>query len=451
MEQAKKRHKLLHCNRSNISRDLMLRDIGFLYYNCCKNNTRELESIAEANLVGKKLEELEYNLPGYPKATFLMVFSPDGTKMASAHGNHNIYITDVATGKNIKILSGHPRTPWCIAFHPSSSHILASGCLGGQVRIWDLRDGSKVWSTESQTVIASLAFHPSEKLLVIATHNEIHFWDWSQSKPFAVITTEVGKLAQKVRYVAFDNLGRKLITGIGNPPYFRDSLRLKRSHLWNAGMTYANQIPRGSGEVELPHDDQEEPCLDHLTPLALSFLKISSYRVQAWDFSKREIPDIRQCHKNIVIRKCKIHNDASINISSDGTLLAICFAGGAGIYSLQWESLGEAICWTETDYPVVSVSISPTKEHLLIGLARTLPDYYLHRREKYTMAKIYRLVNKQSQYDNLHFDNMLLVRNLLQNCELTTGYTSINCIRWAPQPGQGFVYATNTGRLAIVH
>ena len=58
--------------------------------------------------------------------------------MASTHGNHNVYVTDLTTGKNIKTLVGHPRTPWCVAFHPSSSEILASGCLGGQVRVWDL-------------------------------------------------------------------------------------------------------------------------------------------------------------------------------------------------------------------------------------------------------------------------------------------------------------------------
>jgi len=58
--------------------------------------------------------------------------------VASTHGNHSVYITDVTTGKHIRTLSGHPRTPWCIAFHPSSSQILASGCLGGQVRVWDL-------------------------------------------------------------------------------------------------------------------------------------------------------------------------------------------------------------------------------------------------------------------------------------------------------------------------
>lgn len=54
-----------------------------------------------------------------------------------------------------------------------------------------------MWNAKSQTVIASLAFHPSERLVVIATYNEIHFWDWSQSEPFAVATTRTEK--EKVR------------------------------------------------------------------------------------------------------------------------------------------------------------------------------------------------------------------------------------------------------------
>ncbi|OAD55570.1 Activating molecule in BECN1-regulated autophagy protein 1 [Eufriesea mexicana] len=454
MEQVKKRPELLHCNQShNILRYLMLRDFGFLYYNCYKTKTRELELMAEIILVEKSYKELEYDLPGYPRATFLMVFSPD-----------RVYITDVATRKNIKILSGHPRTPWCITFHPSSSHILASGCLGGQVRVWDLRDGSKVWNAKSQTVIASLAFHPSEKLLVIATNNEIHFWDWSQSEPFAVISTKTN--LEKVRYVAFDNLGRKLITGIGNS-YIRE-LRIFRtagtepSHSTqssfcgtviignneSSGPQFINnsRLRTGRrGELVLPYDD-ERPFQ------VLNFSGISSYRVQAWDFSKGEIPDITNSEKNIVINKCRIRNDASVNISSDGKLLATCFMRAA-VYSLQWETLGEEIYCTKVYSPVVSVSISPTQEHLLLGLASSGIG------NEYIMAIIYRLKHTNIYYNNirkyLHVmaknNSMTWVRSLLQNNQSTRGHTSINCIRWAPQPGQGLIYATNTGRLAILH
>lgn len=45
--------------------------------------------------------------------------------------------------------------------------------------------GSEIWMAESQTVIASLAFHPVDRMLVIGTYNELHFWDWSRPEPFA--------------------------------------------------------------------------------------------------------------------------------------------------------------------------------------------------------------------------------------------------------------------------
>jgi activator-of-BECN1-regulated-autophagy protein 1 len=41
-----------------------------------------------------------------------------------------------------------------------------------------------MWTAESQTVIASLAFHPTDQMLVIATYNELLLWDWSQPVPF---------------------------------------------------------------------------------------------------------------------------------------------------------------------------------------------------------------------------------------------------------------------------
>ena len=60
-------------------------------------------------------------------------------RIASTHGDHTIRVTDIQTGKCTHVLDGHPRTPWCVAFHPSTRNILASGCLAGEVRIWDLK------------------------------------------------------------------------------------------------------------------------------------------------------------------------------------------------------------------------------------------------------------------------------------------------------------------------
>lgn len=113
-----------------------------------------------------------------------------------------------------------------------------------------IQGGSELLITDSGTVIASLAFHPTVRLLAVATFNEIVFWDWSHPYPLARCSTENTK--EKVRYensmhavhvhlyflfpvefklnlnvismyifyrlVRFDRLGRSLITGITNFP-----------------------------------------------------------------------------------------------------------------------------------------------------------------------------------------------------------------------------------------
>lgn len=55
-----------------------------------------------------------------------------------------------------------------------------------------------MWNVRNETVIASIAFHPREQLLVIATYNELYFWDWSQPAPFTRVSTN--NVNEKVRY-----------------------------------------------------------------------------------------------------------------------------------------------------------------------------------------------------------------------------------------------------------
>ncbi|XP_078453224.1 activating molecule in BECN1-regulated autophagy protein 1 isoform X2 [Lampetra planeri] len=174
-----------------------------------------LEELAEDKACQMQWESQKVELPDSPRSTFLLAFSPDRSLMASTHVNHNIYITEVYTGQCTHSLVGHRRTPWCVTFHPSIKGLLASGCLDGEVRIWDLHGGSESWYTENNMAIASLAFHPTVQLLVVATANEIHFWDWSRPEPFAVVKT--ANEMERVRLVRFDPLGQNLLTAIVNP------------------------------------------------------------------------------------------------------------------------------------------------------------------------------------------------------------------------------------------
>ncbi|XP_012500646.1 PREDICTED: activating molecule in BECN1-regulated autophagy protein 1 isoform X4 [Propithecus coquereli] len=176
---------------------------------------RLLQELVEDKTRWMKWEGKRVELPDSPRSTFLLAFSPDRTLLASTHVNHNIYITEVKTGKCVHSLIGHRRTPWCVTFHPTISGLIASGCLDGEVRIWDLHGGSESWFTDSNNAIASLAFHPTAQLLLIATANEIHFWDWSRREPFAAVKT--ASEMERVRLVRFDPLGHYLLTAIVNP------------------------------------------------------------------------------------------------------------------------------------------------------------------------------------------------------------------------------------------
>ncbi|KAJ9182363.1 hypothetical protein P3X46_006366 [Hevea brasiliensis] len=47
-----------------------------------------------------------------PRSTIAAAFSSDGKTLVSTHGDHTVKIIDCQTGKCLKVLSGHWRTPW---------------------------------------------------------------------------------------------------------------------------------------------------------------------------------------------------------------------------------------------------------------------------------------------------------------------------------------------------
>lgn len=199
-----------------------------------------LQRYAEDKAAHFELEEMVCKLPVSVRSTFLMVFSPNGAQVASTHGDHKIYVCQVSTGRLLNTLEGHPRTPWCLAFHPTCNDLLASGCLGGEVRVWDLRGGgSEVWVCPEKSVITSLSFHPMENFIALSTVNRVHFWDWSRPEPFA--TTKTNSEREKVRLVRFSPQGDYLLTGITNAQ-LTGPIRHCRSSILNRLMTMYHRL-----------------------------------------------------------------------------------------------------------------------------------------------------------------------------------------------------------------
>uniref|UniRef100_A0A8B9DTK6 Autophagy and beclin 1 regulator 1 n=1 Tax=Anser cygnoides TaxID=8845 RepID=A0A8B9DTK6_ANSCY len=246
---------------------------------------RLLQELVEDKTRWMKWEGKKVELPDSPRSTFLLAFSPDRTLMASTHVNHNIYITEVKTGKCVHSLVGHRRTPWCVTFHPTIPGLIASGCLDGEVRIWDLHGGSESWFTDSNNAIASLAFHPTAQLLLIATANEIHFWDWSRREPFAVVKT-----ASEME----GHLSGKMVT-FGKYGFF----------LWDAS---DEEVEISVDSTEMPHYRQRailpsQPV--RRTPLLHNFLHMLSSRssgIQTEPYQPPEQASVAQEEQGILNR-----------------------------------------------------------------------------------------------------------------------------------------------------
>jgi hypothetical protein len=158
-------------------------------------------------------------------STISVAFSSDSHTMASTHGDHTVKITCCATGFLLATLEGHPRTPWTVKYHPLQSNILASGCLGFQVRVWDWKRASCLHMIRLNNAIISLSFHPGGHILAIASGSSLHFWDFGNynrregnGANVNGARTEIDQ-SSMLRCVHFTPNGKSIIVGGVNPNF----------------------------------------------------------------------------------------------------------------------------------------------------------------------------------------------------------------------------------------
>ncbi|KAG8636834.1 uncharacterized protein LOC110601972 isoform X2 [Manihot esculenta] len=128
-----------------------------------------------------------------PRSTIAAAFSSDGKVLASTHGDHTVKIMDCRTGKCLRVLSGHRRTPWVVRFHPTCPEILASGSLDHEVRLWNANAAECIGSRDFYRPIASIAFHAHGELLAVASGHKLYIWQYNNkgetSSPAIVLKT----------------------------------------------------------------------------------------------------------------------------------------------------------------------------------------------------------------------------------------------------------------------
>ncbi|CAB9515956.1 Activating molecule in BECN1-regulated autophagy protein 1 [Seminavis robusta] len=186
-------------------------------------------------------------------STISIAFSPDSQTMASTHGDHTVKITCCSSGSLLQTLEGHPRTPWTVKYHPIDSAVLASGCLGHQVRLWHWPDKVCLQMIRLEFAIISLSFHPTGNLLAVANGTRLHFWGYNQktnsSSDTAAQNERAGSSARNsrgiltevdqrhmLRCVHFPPEGNSIIIGGVNPT--TDDPRRRRGGIGGNGMSF---------------------------------------------------------------------------------------------------------------------------------------------------------------------------------------------------------------------
>ncbi|HAA73481.1 MAG TPA: protein kinase, partial [Planctomycetaceae bacterium] len=65
-----------------------------------------------------------------------VVFSPDGTRLASGGNDTNVRVWDAATGQQLLTFKGHAKSVYSVSFSPDGTR-LASASWDQTVKVWD--------------------------------------------------------------------------------------------------------------------------------------------------------------------------------------------------------------------------------------------------------------------------------------------------------------------------
>ena len=140
-----------------------------------------------------------------------VMFSPDGSTLASGGWHSAVYLWDVGSGEQKTIFTGHTDWVESIALSPDGS-ILASGGSEGKIHLWNVASGQQKSVLPGHTEqVYSVTFSPDGSTLASASRDKtVRLWDVASGQLKALLIGDVNEWSEYVYSVAFSLDGSTL-------------------------------------------------------------------------------------------------------------------------------------------------------------------------------------------------------------------------------------------------
>jgi WD40 repeat protein len=173
-------------------------------------------------------------LTGHTGSVNRVAFSPDGKRLASAgepvlldaQGKRlpgEVKVWDIGSGQEVLSLKAHTGSVNCLAFSPDGKRLASAGGshdvqgrpLPGEVKVWDAGSGQEVLSLKAHTpYVSSVAFSADGKRLASAGDRDhtVKLWDAQTGQVALTLKGHTGGVGS----VAFSPDGQRLASGGGS-------------------------------------------------------------------------------------------------------------------------------------------------------------------------------------------------------------------------------------------